>query len=135
MDRFFTMAANRIAGFIGQPLAFAIAVGAVALWGTTAPLFGFSDIWQLVITTSTTIFTFLIVIPIQNSQNRDVAAMQAKLDELIRSHERARNQLVGIEHLTDHELQAIRLKLEIGVCRSWPAGRKSCSRRGLINRL
>lgn len=112
MDRFFTSVANRIASFVGQPVAFALAFGTVLLWGLTGPVFGYSDTWQLVINTSTTIVTFLMVFLIQNSQNRDAAAMQAKLDELIRSHEGARNQFVGIEHLTDRELQSIRLKLE-----------------------
>lgn len=113
MDRIFTAAANRIAGFIGNPAAFVLALGAVIIWGVTGPLFHYSDTWQLVINTSTTIVTFLIVFLIQNSQNRDAAAMQAKLDELIRSVEGARNAFIGIEHLTERELIAIRTALEM----------------------
>ena len=81
------------------------------VWAVTGPLFGFSDTWQLVINTGTTIVTFLMVFLIQNSQNRDSAAIQVKLDELIRVSA-ARNSLVGIEHLTDEELQDIREKCE-----------------------
>jgi low affinity Fe/Cu permease len=81
------------------------------IWAVTGPLFGFSDTWQLVINTGTTIVTFLMVFLIQNSQNRDSAAMQVKLDELIRVGA-ARNSLVGIEHLTDDELEELRSKCE-----------------------
>lgn len=112
MDQLFTTTANRIAGFIGNPLAFALAVAAVVVWGLTGPLFGYSDTWQLVINTSTTIVTFLIVFLIQNSQNRDAAAIQAKLDELIRATTDARNRFIGIEHLTERQLRAIRITLE-----------------------
>ena len=112
MDRIFTRIANGIAAFVGQPLAFIMAVCFIALWAATGPLFHFSDTWQLVVNTSTTIVTFLIVFLIQNSQNRDGAAMQAKLDELIRATTDARNRFIGIEHLTEHELRAIREALE-----------------------
>lgn len=112
MDRLFSSIANRIAFAVGQPLTFIVALLAIVGWGATGPLFGYSDTWQLVVNTTTTIVTFLIVFLIQNSQNRDAAAMQAKLDELIRAIDKARNQFVGIEHLTDHELQAIRTALE-----------------------
>jgi low affinity Fe/Cu permease len=84
----------------------------VLVWGATGPIFGFSDTWQLVINTGTTIVTFLIVFLIQNSQNRDAAAMQAKLDELLRAIDTARPQFIGIEHLTDHQIEQIRAKLE-----------------------
>ena len=77
-----------------------------------APIFGFSDTWQLVINTGTTIVTFLMVFVIQNSQNRDAAAMQAKLDELLRAVARARGEFIGIEHLTDNEIEEIRAALE-----------------------
>ncbi|MDW3503001.1 low affinity iron permease family protein, partial [Escherichia coli] len=76
-------------------------VGVVLIWGVTGPLFHYSDTWQLVINTGTTIVTFLMVFLIQNAQNRDGAAIQAKLDELIRSIETARNDFIGIEHLTE----------------------------------
>ena len=85
------------------------------VWGVTGPLFGYSDSWQLVINTGTTIVTFLMVFLIQNTQNRDAAAMQAKLDELIRSVEAARGQFIGIEHLTEEQIEAIRDKLETEV--------------------
>ncbi len=84
----------------------------VIVWAVTGPLFAFSDTWQLVINTGTTIVTFLMVFLIQNSQNRDAAAMQAKLDELIRSVDKARNPFIGIEHLTDAQIEEIRAALE-----------------------
>ena len=112
MDRIFTIIANRIAAFIGQPIAFIAALLFILIWAATGPLFGFSDTWQLVVNTSTTIVTFLIVFLIQNSQNRDAAAIQAKLDELIRVAKNARNEFIGIEHLTDHQLELIRTELE-----------------------
>ena len=112
MDRLFTAVANRIASWAGQPLAFVLAAAAIILWGATGPLFGYSDTWQLVVNTSTTIVTFLMVFLIQNAQNRDAAAMQAKLDELIRALEGARNQFIGIEHLTENQLEKIRAALE-----------------------
>jgi low affinity Fe/Cu permease len=112
MDRLFTTIANRIAAFVGQPLAFAMALAFILLWALTGPVFGFSDTWQLVVNTSTTIITFLIVFLIQNSQNRDAAALQAKLDELIRATRAARNEFIGIEHMTDRQLRLIRAALE-----------------------
>ncbi|AIT05119.1 membrane protein [Sphingomonas taxi] len=112
LDRMFTAAATRIAGFAGQPGAFVAAVGIIVLWSVTGPLFGFSDTWQLVVNTATTIVTFLMVFLIQNSQNRDAAAMQAKLDELIRAVDAARSQFIGIEHLTDREIEKVRSDLE-----------------------
>ena len=112
MDRLFTKIASCVAARIGQPGTFILAALAVVFWGLTGPYFGFSDTWQLMVNTSTTIITFLIVFLIQNSQNRDAAAIQAKLDELIRSLDGARNQFIGIEHLSDHEVEAIRKALE-----------------------
>jgi len=112
MDRFFTAIANTIARFVGDPVAFMLALATVVIWGVTGPLFHYSDTWQLVINTGTTIITFLMVFLIQNSQNRDAAAMQAKLDELIRAVEQARGQFIGIEHRTDKEIQEIRTELE-----------------------
>ena len=112
MDRFFTWFAGRIAFIVGQPLAFAAAFFVVLLWSATGPIFGFSDTWQLVINTGTTIVTFLMVFLIQNSQNRDAAAMQAKLDELLRAIDEARPQFIGIEHLTDRQIEEIRERLE-----------------------
>jgi low affinity Fe/Cu permease len=112
MDRFFTAAATRIAALAGQPAAFIAALGLILLWVGSGPLFGWSDTWQLVVNTATTIVTFLMVFLIQNSQNRDAAAMQAKLDELIRAVGKARTEFIGIEHLTDAEIEAIRKALE-----------------------
>lgn len=112
MDRLFARIAGGVAALIGRPIAFVVAALSIIGWAVTGPLFGFSDTWQLVVNTTTTIVTFLIVFLIQNSQNRDAAAIQAKLDELIRAVETARNQFIGIEHLTDREVEAIRAHLE-----------------------
>ena len=112
MDRLFTAFANRIASMAGQPLAFILALFSILLWALTGPLFAFSDTWQLVVNTSTTIVTFLMVFVIQNAQNRDAAAIQAKLDEIIRAVHGARNGFIGIEHLTEAEVEAIRARLE-----------------------
>lgn len=112
MDRFFTRISTSVAAAVGQPWAFILAVVSIILWAFSGPVFGFSDTWQLVVNTSTTIITFLMVFVIQNSQNRDAAAMQAKLDELIRAVSKARNQFIGIEHMTEHELEEIRKALE-----------------------
>ena len=112
MDHFFTRIATAVSFAVGQPWAFIIAVFCIIFWALSGPVFGFSDTWQLVVNTSTTIVTFLMVFVIQNSQNRDAAAMQAKLDELIRAVDTARNQFIGIEHMTEHELEQIRAALE-----------------------
>jgi low affinity Fe/Cu permease len=112
MDRAFTWVASKIAFATGQPAAFVIALALIAIWGLTGPLFHYSDTWQLVVNTATTIVTFLMVFLIQNSQNRDAAAMQAKLDELIRAVEQARGQFIGIEHKTEREIEKIRDDLE-----------------------
>jgi len=112
LDRIFTVVAGRIAAVTGQPIAFIVAVLLIVVWGATGPLFDYSDTWQLIVNTSTTIVTFLMVFLIQNSQNRDAAAMQAKLDELIRAVENARTQFIGIEHRTDTEIELIRAELE-----------------------
>jgi len=112
LDRMFTVVAGRIAALSGQPLAFIVAVLLIVLWGFTGPLFDYSDTWQLIVNTSTTIVTFLMVFLIQNSQNRDAAALQAKLDELIRAVEGARTQFIGIEHRSDTEIEEIRAEIE-----------------------
>lgn len=112
MNRIFEKISARIAFAAGQPQAFVLAVLVIAIWGLTGPIFAWSDTWQLVINTGTTIVTFLMVFLIQNAQNRDGAAIQAKLDELIRAGGRARNEFIGIEHLTEAELIALQRKLE-----------------------
>ena len=107
MSALFTRFANATARCAGNPLTFIACLLLVALWAASGPLFGFSDTWQLVINTSTTIITFLMVFLIQNTQNRDSSAIQAKLDELIRAGVDASNKFIGIEHLTDTELKVI----------------------------
>src|SRR5436309_15690243 len=112
MDKFFTFCATRISTAAGQPVAFVVAFLLIVIWGITGPLFHYSDTWQLVVNTATTIVTFLMVFLIQNSQNRDAAAMQAKLDEMLRAIDNAREQFIGIEHLTDKQIEEIRARLE-----------------------
>jgi low affinity Fe/Cu permease len=112
MRRFFNMCATKVSAAAGHPVTFGLAVGTILVWAVTGPLFHYSDTWQLVINTGTTIITFLMVFLIQNSQNRDGAAMQAKLDELLRAVDKAREQFIGIEHLTDQQIELVRSALE-----------------------
>jgi len=97
---------------MGHPAAFIIATLACVIWAVSGPVFNYSDTWQLVINTATTVLTFLAVFLIQNSQNRDGAAIQAKLDEILIAVGKARNQLVGIENLTDAEVTALKEAIE-----------------------
>ena len=106
INRAFTQFANMVSRVAGRSWAFIACILFVLVWAATGPAFGFSDTWQLVINTSTTIITFLMVFLIQNTQNRDNAALQAKLDELIRISA-AENRYIGIERLTDKELEGI----------------------------
>ncbi len=106
-SRLFSQAACATARFTGQPLAFLTAVGLVILWGVTGPLFNYSDTWQLVINTSTTIVTFLMVFLIQHTQNRDTLALQVKLSELIMSVRKAENRIATVEDLSEEELEKL----------------------------
>lgn len=112
MRRFFNLCATKTSVAAGHPLTFGTAVAVIVVWAATGPIFNYSDTWQLVINTGTTIVTFLMVFLIQNSQNRDAAAMQAKLDELLRAVDKAREQFIGIEHLTDEQIELVRTALE-----------------------
>ena len=107
LDRLFTNASNIVSRAAGAPTTFLICCAVVIVWAASGPFFGFSDTWQLVINTGTTIVTFLMVFLIQNTQNRDGAAIQAKLDELIRASA-SQNAFIGIEHLTQSEVEEFR---------------------------
>lgn len=104
----FTRFAKKAASYAGKPTTFVLAALTVVIWATLGPLFHFSDTWQLVINTSTTIVTFLMVFLIQNTQNRDSEALQIKLDEIIRSLDSANNLVLNLEELEEEELDSIR---------------------------
>jgi low affinity Fe/Cu permease len=104
MDEIFRKFAHVVAAAVGSPRAFLVALLSLVIWGFTGPMFGYSDTWQLVINTGTSLITFLMVFIIQNSQNRDTKAMQLKLDELLRAVEGARTKLVNLENLSDDDL-------------------------------
>ncbi|MDQ3093721.1 MAG: low affinity iron permease family protein [bacterium] len=107
MKDLFHKASTKVSNAAGAPITFLLAVAIVIIWAMTGPMFGFSDTWQLFINTGTTIMTFLMVFLIQNTQNRDGKAVQLKLDELIRSNKGARDEFVGLESLSDDELNAL----------------------------
>ena len=117
LDKKFARFANATARMTGSPMAFLLCVGSVLIWAATGPIFHYSETWQLVINTGTTIITFLMVFLIQNTQNRDGAAIQTKLDELIRASD-AENEFMGIEKLTDRELDHLHRKCERAAKRS-----------------
>lgn len=106
----FTRFADRAAHAVGRPSAFGLAAAVILVWAITGPVFHFSDTWQLLINTGTTIVTFLMVFLIQCTQNRDSEAMHVKLDELIRSHRGAQNALLNLEELDEDELDRIRAR-------------------------
>lgn len=108
----FTRFAKTVSRIAGRPTTFMIAVMVIILWALTGPIFDYSDTWQLVINTSTTIITFLMVFLIQNTQNRDTEALQIKLDELIRAIDQAQNALLDLEEMDDDELDMIRADYE-----------------------
>jgi low affinity Fe/Cu permease len=112
MEEAFEKAATRIAWATGRPLTFLICCLTVIVWAVTGPVFHFSDTWQLVINTGTTIVTFLMVFLIQNSQNREGEALQAKLDEIIRALETAENRFIGLERRTEKEIDEMRTECE-----------------------
>ena len=132
MEHFFTRVATGISYAAGKPLTFLLAIGVIAVWAVTGPIFRFSDTWQLIINTGTTIVTFLMVFLIQNTQNRDAAAMQAKLDELLRAVTKARDQFIGVEHLTEREIEMIRRALEREVKNP---DKKGGTTKGTVDRL
>lgn len=106
---FFSHAAQWTSRQCGRPLTFGLAIAIIVVWAVSGPMFHYSDTWQLVINTGTTIITFLMVFLIQNTQNRDAAAVQLKLDELIRVSETARNKLLTLEDLTEAELEQMKV--------------------------
>ena len=107
MTAIFRKFAYKTAEAVGSAPAFLVALSIVLVWGVTGPMFGYSDTWQLVINTGTTIVTFLVVFLIQYTQNRDAKVLQLKLDELIRAVEEARTRLVGLEDLPDEEIERL----------------------------
>ena len=115
MHELFRTFSQRTSGLTGSPVGFGLAVAVIVVWAVTGPLFGYSDSWQLVINTGTTIVTFLMVFLIQNTQNRDTRAVHLKLDELLRAVQDARNSMLDLENLTDEELD--RLQAEFSALR------------------
>jgi low affinity Fe/Cu permease len=119
LSKAFDRLAQRTAHHAGRPTTFALALGVIVAWAVSGPIFGWSDTWQLVINTGTTIITFLMVFLIQNTQTRDTEAIQLKLDELIRADEKARNRLLRLEELTEDEMEHIKTSFT-GLAKSSP---------------
>ena len=123
-DRFASVA-NLVARATGRPVTFATCLLLVIVWALSGPAFHFSDTWQLVINTSTTIVTFLMVFLIQNTQNRESAALHAKLDELIRAVEKAENRYIGLEQRSEGEIAELRADCQVGEGETTFAGSRS----------
>ena len=134
MDEFFTRVASRSAAFLGAPLAFVGSTVLILIWAASGPALHYSDTWKLIVNTATTVLTFLAVFLIQNSQNRDGAAIQAKLDEILRALDKARTEFIGIEHLTDKQVCEIRTALEKEVGQL-PEGRAATTGESVENLL
>ena len=112
MNDLFRKISHKASEKMGSPSAFAFALAVIVFWAITGPSFGYSDTWQLIINTGTTILTFLMVFLIQNTQNRDAKALHLKLDELIRSQRSARNKLLDLEDMTDQELDTLQREFQ-----------------------
>src|SRR5215471_9093694 len=130
VNLWFSHFAAKTAVLVGRPYMFFLAVAVILAWAILGPYFGFSDTWQLIINTGTTIVTFLVVFLIQNTQNRDGKALHLKLDELIRSHHPARNELIDVEKLSDEELDTLEkryaaIRKERDARRASKAGRRA----------
>jgi low affinity Fe/Cu permease len=129
MREIFRTFASRTAEWVGTPAAFVLGVTLIVLWALTGPLFGYSDTWQLVVNTATTIVTFLMVFLIQNTQNRDARALHLKLDELIRGVRGARTAMVALENSTDDELAELQEEFD-RLHRRLAAQRRPAAREG-----
>src|SRR5437763_12548508 len=133
MRDMFRRFATRTSEAVGSPAAFIMALALIVLWGATGPLFGYSDSWQLVVNTATTVITFLMVFLIQTTQNRDAKAIHLKLDELIRSS-RARNVFADLEHASEAELEAFREEFRKLRAKGVASGKAAESARSAIGR-
>lgn len=131
----FTRFSRHVSSAAGHPFGFITACLIILLWALSGQFFAYSNTWQLVINTGTTIVTFLMVFLIQNTQNRDSAAMQIKLDELIRTDKEAHNALLDLEELTEHELEALRAKYELLAAEAREALRKGGKDTGRIKQV
>jgi low affinity Fe/Cu permease len=116
MSAAFSRFSSFVSDVMGKPITFVIALATVILWAVSGPFFGFSEVWQLVINTGTTIVTFLMIFVLQNSQNRDGKALQAKLDELILTSKGAENKFIGIEKLDERELRELKRLIDEKAC-------------------
>ena len=122
MSDLFSRAAHWTGQQCGRASVFMVAVGVIIAWALTGPLFHYSDTWQLIINTGTTIVTFLMVFLLQNTQNRDTTAIQLKLDELIRANRNARNMMFGLEDLSEEELKKVKATFASLADATAPAG-------------